>query len=1173
MRFASACLVSLVVAYTCFGQSDEPAPTSVKTACPLSAASQSACSQSACSKAAACPTETACPSAAYPTTACAQPSACASAVASTKTAACPSNTACANNSACNDHAACTSIADCAANRVAARVALSKEQAACQTRATTDAISRHPELIGVSTRVATPACTTSAGACATATCTTAAGETTACKSASCDKSACCKNACTKSECCPTETTAVATDDTCTPGMRKCFELNSHEATMVTSAERFDHLQQAAEHLAAADCKNEAACVTAWATEVKQNLAAHMREMSEVLKEAAGELEEELKSEATAKTTSAPATGEPVAAACSTKSCDNTAACYRTACESACPGVAVAAAKSCEVPKTCDTPQQNGDLQRVCGTNVKIIEVCLSDLHNLGHELPGCPLPGAGSPHQVCIELVCPEKLQAKLDELERHGLVKVVNVPCFVAASGQAVEIKHPDSGSHICVQTQILDGGRVKVVITPCESSPPPANPHLARYKRTYEVDAHFEMNCGQAAVVGGQVHERARVEKRAGLTSVTVYQSKSQHQTLFIVTPAASEASAVKQVSHTEPAANESVSACPTACGKAVLKTTKKSCDESACQTAAACPTSATCPTAACPTATNCDTAHTPACHAATGVATSTCPLTSDVQLLTACAAAQACAAKTARAIACQQKSCDTQTAAACSKTLSCTATAACEAAACPTATACEKKLDCDASAYLPTFKRDKSQCEKTQCDQTGACPTAVASGNSLVRPATPFLAEAVATDAPSACASGAAECCERNKSCPTGACCRQGEATAMASASDEPCATEACADAPCAGATGAVLAGAGVNSDAGCIGVIACDSGVQATAMPVATGSYLKLHLSHLTKAAVHLSEAGLAEEAASVSELANQLRQELIATKQAQIAGLQAEIAALQADCDAVCRAPSTDSAMAVPVCPPAVCAEPECDSPMAVPVVPAPRKKAARLEKGNENKQILLKVKVVEVSMGRLKQLGFGFATMQPGVPLPAEGLDSFLEALKREHVAKVLAEPTLLLGDRRPGSFHSGGNVSLPKPGGRAGEFTMHEIGTRLNALACLLDNNRVRIDVRPRIAELQTQGEHGPSICVRELDAGFETELGKTVVLAGLLQEQVRMEKDPDTLAERPVHDQRQTFFLVTPCRVIFESDVKPVNHEAEFGVPAAGFRNFTRGHRIDSAF
>gem|GEM_PF-3411884 len=1187
MRFASACLVSLVVAYTCFGQSDEPAPAAPKTACPLSAGPQSACSKSACSKPAAYPTASACPQASHcpssSVTACAEATACTKAgECSTKTVCKPSRaeslsisewmnlgstsqtepdaSACESNSACANETGCESITDCAASRVAARAALAHKLAACQTRATTDTIARHPELLGISVSVATPTCADSADACATTAearaakqcatktsatascetgaCETATCETTACESTSCDKSACCKTACDKSECCQAETTAVAIDDTRTPGMRKCFELNSREATMVTSAERLDHLQQAAEHLVAAGCENEAACVTAWATEMKQDLAAHMCEMSEVLREAAGELEEELKTAGT---------NETAATACQSaaSNCKSTAppesACDKTATCPSAPATSFAVASEIR------------DLTPLSMVQVQVLEVNLSSMRRLGLSFPGCASsqndPGAAS---VCMAR--PEVIHSTMTTLLDKAAARIIDLPQVRFqkldwSKPHRFELRHSETGSHLEVTTTNLDGGRTQVAIHPCPGDAP-ADEAAASARAIYEVDAEFEIEPGKVAIVGGHVDTRVRVEKRGSATSVTVHTREEQVQTLFIVGCIAAPPSKVAPVSHNEPSADDGASVCPTACDKAVLKTAaKKSCETSACQRKSSCPT-ANCPTAA----TNCDSAHTPACHAATGVAASTCPLTSDVQLLTACEAAKACAAKTGTATACQQKSCDTQTATACSKASSCPATAACQAAACPTATACEKKLACDASAYLSTFKRDKSQCEKTQCeitqcDQTGACPTAVASGNSLVRPATPFLAEAVATDAPAACASSAAACCERNKSCTAAACCRQGEAAAMANISDEPCATEDSANAPCAGAVCTDLPGVSVNSDAGCIGVIACDSGVEATAMPVATGSYLEMHLAHLTKAAVHLTEAGLAKEAASVNTLADQLRRELIATKHAQIASLKAEIAALRADCDAVCLAISTDSAAAVPVCRPAACAEPECNSPIAVPVLPAPRIKATQAHGAKANKQILLKVKIVEVSMNQLKKLGFEIATPSGGAAASGDGFHSFLEALERENVAKVLAEPSLVLADRRPASYHVGGSVNLPKPGGKPGECTSHEIGTRLDAVAVMLDDRRVRIDIRPRVAELETSGDHGPGICVREIDTGFETELGKTVVLGGLLQEQVRMKKDPETLAERTVHDQRQTFFLVTPCAMEVDSAVQPVSH------------------------
>ena len=61
----------------------------------------------------------------------------------------------------------------------------------------------------------------------------------------------------------------------PGMRKCFQLNSREGGDGCQCQRLDHLQKAAEHLAAASCENEAACVHAWANEMTHDLVALMR----------------------------------------------------------------------------------------------------------------------------------------------------------------------------------------------------------------------------------------------------------------------------------------------------------------------------------------------------------------------------------------------------------------------------------------------------------------------------------------------------------------------------------------------------------------------------------------------------------------------------------------------------------------------------------------------------------------------------------------------------------------------------------------------------------------------------------------------------------------------------------------------------------------------------------
>lgn len=1064
MRFASACLVSLVVAYTCFGQNDESAPECPKSACARSAcpqaAASSACAKTACAKTNACPTASGCPQTSHcpssSVTACAQPSACANAVTSTKTAACESNTACAN---------AESIADCAASRVAARVALAQKLAACQVRTAADAI------------VAT----------SNETCPTACGKATL----------------------PCTTTAA------------------DPRALSDKIARHPELLGVVVRTASADCETAKACA---------------------------------------------AKGSPA------NNCEH---------------FECAAQKTCAASTACKTECTNA-----CGVSVKLVEVNLTHMRKHNLHLAGTIDSLGDESASAPVIYSDPSVLEDFLADLQREGAARILDLPQIPTDCENTFHIKRPESFSHVAVHATCPEVDVIQVNIQPCPPDVHIPVPEYAEVGHTYcELNASVRLARGEAAVLGGRCFPCVRVQKMVGPTQSKVVVEREQCQTLFIVTcPAAQKTSLAKQVSHAEPGENAGVSVCPTACEKSVLKTAAQApCEKSTCQSASNRPT-ATCPSGACPKLTNCDSVHTPACHAATGVAASTCPLTTDVQLLTACEAAKACAAKTATVKACQQKkSCDTQTATACSKVSSCPATAACQAAACSTATACEKKLACDASADLPALKCDKSRCDKkTQCDQVEACPTAVAAGKSLIQPATPFLAEAVATDAASACASGAcasvaAACCERNKNCTAGACCRQGEAAVMASATDEPCATEACAEAPCAGAAGAVLSGVGINSDAGCLGAIACDSDVQAPAAPVATGSYMELHLAHLTKAAVHLSEAGLAEEAASVNVLATKLRHELIATKQAQIAELQAEIVALEADCDAVCRAPLMGSAVAVPVCPPAACAsdaceEPECSTPAAVPapvvqeecgatagVIASPpeQPQPPKIYTGYESRpQVLLKVKVVELSVTRMKKLGLVLPAMQAGAAMPGEVFTDLLETLERQHVAKVIDSPTLLLSDRRSGSFMNGGQIAVPKPGGKAGECIMQEIGTRVDARAMLLDDNRVRIEVRPRVAHLLSIGEHGPNVCVRELDAGFDTELGKTVVLGGLPQERMLKEKDPETLEDRQVHDVRETYFLLTPYAVDKPSTVQPVSHEEVIGVPAAGIRNFTARRR-----
>ena len=59
-------------------------------------------------------------------------------------------------------------------------------------------------------------------------------------------------------------------------------------------------------------------------------------------------------------------------------------------------------------------------------------------------------------------------------------------------------------------------------------------------------------------------------------------------------------------------------------------------------------------------------------------------------------------------------------------------------------------------------------------------------------------------------------------------------------------------------------------------------------------------------------------------------------------------------------------------------------------------------------------------------------------------------------------------------------------------------------GTQVDLTAVSLGDNRVRIDVRPRVSELDSShasvvnGQQVPSVSVREFDTSVEMEFGKT---------------------------------------------------------------------------
>jgi pilus assembly protein CpaC len=180
------------------------------------------------------------------------------------------------------------------------------------------------------------------------------------------------------------------------------------------------------------------------------------------------------------------------------------------------------------------------------------------------------------------------------------------------------------------------------------------------------------------------------------------------------------------------------------------------------------------------------------------------------------------------------------------------------------------------------------------------------------------------------------------------------------------------------------------------------------------------------------------------------------------------------------------------------------------------------------------QVLLKVKVMEVSRTKLRNLGVdfsfsgsgGFFTSTAGGIIPGDetidfgifdGGDEFLatiEALQQNRLIKTLANPTLVTVSGRPASFNSGGEIFFQVNNGVSGSTVESEkFGTLVHFVPIVLGDGRIRLEVRPTISELDDSAPIGGEIFrtkISEVDTGVEMQAGQTLAIAGLIQTRVK---------------------------------------------------------------
>ena len=204
------------------------------------------------------------------------------------------------------------------------------------------------------------------------------------------------------------------------------------------------------------------------------------------------------------------------------------------------------------------------------------------------------------------------------------------------------------------------------------------------------------------------------------------------------------------------------------------------------------------------------------------------------------------------------------------------------------------------------------------------------------------------------------------------------------------------------------------------------------------------------------------------------------------------------------------------------------------------------------------QVLLKVKIYEVSRTKLRQLGVDIATagnhgyfgtsvsgllnnigttgnpvglvngvagakaitdtggqtVEFAVTNGSDALFGFIRALQEKNVAKILAEPNIAAVSGRPATFRSGGQIPIPVPQG-LGTIAIEykEFGTQVDFLPIVLGNGKIRLEVRPSVSDLDyanaisISGTLVPGIKDRMADTAVEMNAGQTFAVAGLIQQ------------------------------------------------------------------
>ena len=175
------------------------------------------------------------------------------------------------------------------------------------------------------------------------------------------------------------------------------------------------------------------------------------------------------------------------------------------------------------------------------------------------------------------------------------------------------------------------------------------------------------------------------------------------------------------------------------------------------------------------------------------------------------------------------------------------------------------------------------------------------------------------------------------------------------------------------------------------------------------------------------------------------------------------------------------------------------------------------------------QVLLKVRIAEVSRSAARELGvnldvmgnafelassFGSASNLAAI-LDSGDVELFIRAFSSNGIGKILAEPNLVTLSGQPANFIAGGEFPVPTAVGVDGigavATNFRGFGTQLTFVPSVIDKDRIRLNVSPSFSSVNndlTNNDGTPGLNIRGANTTVELREGQWLAIAGLIQEQ-----------------------------------------------------------------